>query len=406
MTLSLHSTRPLRVLHVGKYYPPFAGGIEYFVADLLPALTQVGVEVCGLMHHHETGQAVNTRVIDGIRICRVPTHGKILYAPVSPRFPSELARLVADFQPDAIHWHVPNLSIMAALFMPSIRKIPWLVHWHADVAAASHDWRLRVAYQCFYAPLERALLKHAAQIIVTSAPYFEQSPALQTWKHKTTVIPLGVSTERLPDPTPNQQAWAENVWQSFTKPIGQNGTPLRLLSIGRLTYYKGHGHLLEALQGNPNAVLVIIGEGDFAQILHQKVLDLGLENQVKLMGFVAEPEKQAMLATSDVFCLPSLERTEAFGLVLLEAMRYGRPIMASHLTGTAIPWVVQSEETGYLLPAGEVSAWHDCIRQLCTDRRPLMAMIPKARARFSRYFAIQAAANQIHQVYQTVCRLP
>ena len=201
----------MRVLHIGKYYPPFAGGIEHFLADLLPALTQRGIASAAVVHDEQRGrpgQAPDPS--DSPAIYRAPCHGQLLYAPLSPAFPAWLRRAIREFRPDLLHLHMPNTSAFWALMMPSARKLPWIVHWHADVVASTIDRRLALAYQ-FYRPLEQRLLAASKAIIATSAPYLDASAALRPWRERCRVIPLGLDPSRFPAPDPAARADRKSV---------------------------------------------------------------------------------------------------------------------------------------------------------------------------------------------------
>src|SRR5699024_5451513 len=105
-----------------------------------------------------------------------------------------------EFKPDLLHLHLPNTSAFWAMAIPAARKIPWIVHWHADVVASRHDSKLALAYP-LYRPFEQRFLKVASAIIATSPPYLESSSALAHWRDKCQVIPLGLDPARLPEPS-------------------------------------------------------------------------------------------------------------------------------------------------------------------------------------------------------------
>lgn len=120
----------MRVLHVGKYYPPFAGGMEHFLADLLPALRVHGVVPAALVHDERRGLSGRRPApSDSPAIYRAPCFGQMLYAPLSPAFPFWLNRAIRDFRPDLLHLHLPNTSAFWALTIPAARRLPWVVQW-------------------------------------------------------------------------------------------------------------------------------------------------------------------------------------------------------------------------------------------------------------------------------------
>ncbi|MDQ5910793.1 MAG: hypothetical protein QG599_2890, partial [Pseudomonadota bacterium] len=230
----------MRVLHIGKFYPPFAGGIENFLADLLPALHRQGVTAAALVHDSPSPPTHLPPVGEGSaglpRIYRAPCYGRLLYAPISPTFPIWLQRAIREFQPDLLHLHMPNTSAFWALLVPAARRLPWVIHWHADVVASAIDRRLALAYR-LYRPFEQRLLAASQAIIATSPPYLNASAALAPWRERCSIIPLGLNPARIPEPDSAAQQRAEALW-------GDNR--FRILAIGRLTYYKGHDILIQA----------------------------------------------------------------------------------------------------------------------------------------------------------------
>ncbi|OUD14554.1 glycosyltransferase [Thioflexithrix psekupsensis] len=384
-----------KILHIGKYYPPFAGGIEHFLADLLP-LQQKNHTVMALVHdHHANLSRFFTSVAmdkNYPAIFRCPSYGRLLYAPISPQFPFWWRKIIQDFQPDLLHLHLPNTSAFWGLFFPTIRQIPTVIHWHSDVTSV-HDDRLMLAYR-LYRPFEQALLKQAKAIIATSTPYLQSSLALKQWQDKTQVIPLGIALDRLPKPTNHILQWATSNWD--------NHYPFRLLTVGRLSYYKGHDVLIRALAEIPQAQLNIVGEGEQRQTLTDLIQHLNLQNRVKLLGFIDEQQLAGLFSTCDVFCLPSLERTEAFGMVLLEAMRYQCAIVASAIPGAGVNWIIDHPHTGLLVPPNDVVALVQQLRMLWHNPNQKRSLALHAQQRFAQHLTIEAVALAIDRLYARV----
>ena len=382
----------MRVLHIGKFYPPFAGGMENFMGDLLPALERRDIHTAALVHGHEFGRRAvyNNDMAAGVH--RVPCYGSLLYAPISPGFALALRREIHAFRPDILHMHLPNTSAFLAMAMPSAREIPWVIQWQSDIVNSDVDRRLAIAYG-LYQPLERRFLKKASAIIASTPPYFETSEPLSSWREKCRVIPLGLDETRLKMPGRDSMDWAHGIWQT-----GRT----RILSVGRLTYYKGHEFLIRAAANLPQSHIIIVGEGDRKEYLRGLIRELGLERRVELTGFMPDDKLWALHATSDLFCLPSIERTEAFGLVLLEAMRYSKPVVASDVPGSGMGWIIRHMETGLLVKPGAVDDLAQAL-QLLSQRPDLRERMAEAgRKRFYAVFRIDHVADRISSVYQEV----
>ena len=381
----------MRILHIGKFYPPFAGGMENFLADLLPALQQQDVATAALVHDSPAQSPASPRDEKGVTIYRAPCYGRLLYAPISPAFPFWLHRAIREFQPDLLHLHLPNTSAFWALMVPAARRLPWVIHWHADVVASAIDRRLAWAYR-LYRPLEQRLLAASSAIIATSPPYLDASAALAPWRERCHIIPLGLDPARIADPDPAAQERAAAWWGE---------TPaFRILAIGRLTYYKGHDILIQAAAHLPDSRILIVGTGEHRQRLETLIHSLRLHNRVRLPGFQPEADLNALLASCDVLCLPSLERTEAFGLVLLEAMRFSKPVVVSDIPGSGTGWVVKQAGHGRCVPPGDLDALAAALRELQQDLAKRAALGQAGRTALREQFGIAPVAAAITDLYR------
>lgn len=376
----------MRVLHLGKFYPPVPGGIETFLRDLLVAQRQRGGQASAIVH---AGKHPPTAV-EAEWLVQVPVWAHWVFAPISPGFPLALWRALHSRQPDILHLHLPNLSAFWALFLPSARRIPWVVHWHSDVVASRLKRGLRLAYP-FYRPFEQAVLRQAAVIVVTSPPYLAGSEALRNWQEKCWVVPLGVDQRRLPA-VPDKET--VGLWA----PDG-----LKILAIGRLTYYKGFDTLLHALAAMVQpAQLLIVGEGEERPSLEALIAARGLGVRVRLLGEANDMVRNRLLASCDVLCLPSRERTEAFGIVLMEAMRYGKPVLASRVFGSGMTWVVEDDINGGLAPCDDVGAWSARLDEWAVDPVLRRRLGEEGARQFVERFSIRSVAERMADLYRVI----
>ena len=251
---------------------------------------------------------------------------------------------------------------------------------------------MALAYQ-LYRPIEKLFLRRARSIIATSQSYLNTSSALADFKDKCHIIPLGLDPDRLKKPDDAGLRWAETVWGQPEK---------RILVIGRLTYYKGHDVMLDASTALPDCRILIVGNGERESSLQRRIHTLGLSNNVSLLGFLPESDLHTLISTCDCLCLPSVERTEAFGMVLLEAMRYGKPVVASDIHGSGIGWVVEDGVTGFLVPPGDPVLLAGSLKKLF-DRPELKSQMGRsALERFLGVFQIDHVAQEIILLYHQV----
>lgn len=371
----------LRILHIGKFFPPTPGGMERFLGDLVHAQRAAGHEAAVLVH--DDGRRMPGGDPDWVMRC--PVLLRLAFAPISPGFLACLDRAIRKFNPDVLHLHMPNLAPFWALMLPAARRIPWVVHWHADVEVSK--WSLRLAYP-HYQLFERAVLDRAEAIIATSRPYLESSRALGEWREKCHVVPLGIDASRLPSV---DRAGAAARWTEGR---------LRLLAVGRLTYYKGFDTLVRAASGLEGVELAIIGEGDERRGLESIIAETKAAN-VRLLGEVDDATLRDHMASCDVFCLPSRERTEAFGIVLMEAMRYARPLLVSSLPGSGVNWVARDGQNAVAVPHDDVDAWRHAITMLSASPSKRQMLGHLGHERFQREFGIETVEARIRVVYET-----
>jgi glycosyltransferase involved in cell wall biosynthesis len=380
----------MRVLHIGKFYPPHPGGIERTSADLCSGLAARAIQTAMLAHAEPGSWRTTKAIVDDVDLTLTACPGQLLYAPVSPTFGYRLKKTIARFKPDILHLHVPNTSAFAVLMPSPAKKIPWVVHWHADIPLDSQRVSLRWAYK-LYRPWEQTLLRRADAVIATSDAYRDSSSALAPWRDKTHVIPLGIGDA--PTSSPNRIQWP--------------ACALRLLAVGRLSYFKGFDVLLRALARVPDAGLVLIGDGECAGDLRRLAGELNIESRVNFVGRLdMSADDQATLASAyaeaDVFCLPSTERAESFGIVLLEAMRASLPTIASAVPGSGVTFVVRDGQTGLLVPPGLVIALANAIERLRDDATLRTHLGAAGRQRYVDEFTLPTYVDRTIALYREV----
>jgi len=377
------TTEPLRVLHVGKFHPPAHGGMEVFLADLVATQRAQGIEAAAIVH----GQALPD---DPTWLVRVPVQAQWIYAPIALGFRKALAGAIERFRPDVLHLHMPNNAVFWTLTLPAAGRLPWVVHWHSDVLVGQSPAALRIAYRV-YRPFEQGVLERAERIIATSPPYLQASEALRPWRDKCAVVPLGlcIDTE-----APDQRA--------APAARATASQPLQLLAIGRLAHYKGFDTLIRAVAPMADVELQIVGDGEMRgelSALIGKLTSAGAAPSVHLLGSVDDDAKARLLQQCDVVCVPSCERTEAFGVVLLEAMKHARACIASDLPGSGMPWLVTESGAGLLAPANDADGWRQAIARLRDDPALRRRLGQAGRAALVDRFSIDASAQQIAAVY-------
>ena len=365
--------------------------MESFLLDLMVGLEGKGIANAALVHSANTGGGQWEG--PGPEVLRVPSYGRLLYAPVSPAFPRYLDRAIWDVEPDILHFHMPNPSAFWALTSRAARQLPWVIHWHADVLTPKSSMLLRLAYRP-YRRLEATMLDRAAAVIVTSPAYLNASEPLARFAGKCEVIPLGINQKRLPEVAEGAKQGAAAYWPK--------GAALRILMVGRFTYYKGHRTLLDALAKVPNAGGVLVGAGELRGEMMAHAARLGLMERVRFAGSVLEDQLAGMFAAADVVCLPALDRAEAFGMVLLEAMRYEKALIASNIRGSGVPWVLGQCECGLQVEPGDSESLASAMRWLSEHPEQRAEMARRGAAVYRNTFRIEAVAEKVAALYRRV----
>lgn len=385
----------MKILHVGKYFAPFSGGLENYMRDAMVALAGHGIDSLALVHRHSLSVGTRHETFNAnghvFRIVRTGMWARVLFTPISPAFPWHLGRLIKSDNPDILHLHLPNASAFWVLILPSARRIPWIVHWHADVITSAQGWWMKLFYS-LYRPFESAVLKRARFVVTTSPPYRASSKPLERWISKCRVVPLGVDTRRFTKTT------------TLLKPPSANAAAtsghLHILAVGRLTYYKGFQYLVEAAAKVPECRVSLVGVGEQSAQLKARVTSLGLQKKVTFLGVLSDTELAQMMQDCDCLCLPSIERTEAFGMVLLEAMYFGKATIIGDVEGSGMGWVVDDEVTGLKVKPADAEALAEAIRRFVANRADMMQMGRHGREKFDRQFEIGNAVVPLTEIYR------
>ena len=387
----------VRVLHVGKYFPPDPGGMEVYLRDLMVCSSGMGITSVALVHRSRLGfKSINERLKAGqatLDITRVGTWLRVLFTPVSPAFPLALHRLIKQHRPGILHLHLPNPSAFWALLLPSARRIPWVIHWQSDVLTPKSSWMLRLCYIA-YKPFESALLKRGRRIIATSTQYLTSSLTLAPFRDRCCVIPLGIA-DRFSD------VREENRNTTSTEPLSDTATnaPLKILAIGRLAHYKGFDILIKAIAETPNVELDIVGSGAQLGTLLSLSQSLAVSDRVHFHGAIDDNVRDALLLGCDCLCLPSVDRTESFGIALLEAMSAGKACVVSDVPGSGMTAVVEANKTGLVVIAGDPAALARAFQALDKDRPLLKALGERGREKFENTLTIKASTEQVLALY-------
>lgn len=377
-----------KILHLGKYsyHADEAGGVEAFLKSYTEYLKDNYNQTVVLFD--STIKKRKTTQEKGITIILFPVHFIAGYAPVNLFTPFYLHEIIASFSPDIIHVHMPSLLPFFCLWRLIKRKT--IIHWHADVAGTKVSKTLAFP---LYKIMEKLLLTIADSIVVTSRHYRDTSQSLKPFKKKCAIIPIGI------DPTP-REALSDG---TLSEPIRDFIHDKRLvLSIGRLSYYKGYAYLIQAiaLLQQEDVVLVIGGQGPEMKSLERIIQKHHLRNKVLLPGKISENDKKILLSRAVIFCLPSIDRAEAFGLSLVEAMKNNLPLLTTHVKGSGMNHVNIHNQTGIQVAPRDPSALAEALDTLLNGPDLAKVFGKQAHQRFLDHFQLPKIAEQLNRHYQ------
>lgn len=382
----------MKILHIGKYFYPFQGGIENTMLALMRSQKALGHNVSACVHQHDANETNRYEQFEGISIFRLSVMFTLVFMPISIKAFSMMTNIIRAQSPNVLHLHLPNATCFWLLLSIRARRIPWVVHWHSDVLGERAVWQIKILYP-IYAIFEKWLLGRAAAIIVTSPNYLNTSRPLQRWRHKCKIVPLCIDLTQFED-------------LDSKKELEKPESPLRLVCIGRLTYYKGHEYLIEAIEyANNSGVpchLDIVGTGERQKELLQQVGTKNISKNITFHGNLRSQELSKVMSSSDALCLPSTERTEAFGLVLLEAMKFKLPCIVTDVPGSGMSYVVQNERTGLVVERASVMSLARAILRLANAPTLRKSMGEAGRQRVVKHFSVDIVSQAIIRIYSGV----
>lgn len=366
----------LKILHIGKFYYPYHGGMESVVRDMCEGMVEAGHEVQVLCSHDCFKSADD--VIKGVKIHRMALLGTLFSQCLNPSVIWKLKKMAQNF--DIVHIHSPNPIVeLLCLFLPKDIKI--VVTHHADII------RQKVLMP-FYKPVLKAFLKRVQSIHVPTENHITYSPVLPEFREKCRIVPFGIRED--------QFQFVANVRREVHR-LKQQYSPY-VLFVGRLVGYKGIPVLLEAAK-QINRRVVIIGSGPYENMIRQYIRDHHLQEKIYLLGRVEQSAKfQAYFYGCDAFILPSVSSNENFGVVQLEAMACSKPLIVSRLKSGVSSVGVEGETTIFFEP-GNANELAKSINELADNPEKSRTLGLNGREYFLKHYTLKAMISGLEKVY-------
>jgi glycosyltransferase involved in cell wall biosynthesis len=359
---------------VGKFYPPHMGGIETHLRALCAELRKsLDVEV--IVANEDRARV--EEILDGVPVYRMPTWLTLASSPLCP----EMIPRLRAFRGEIMHLHLPN-PVAVLAYLASGYQGRLIVTYHSDMV------RQKVLGRAFE-PFLHAALRRCAAIITTSPNYLESSSVLARHKQRCHVIPLGVRIEDFDHSDPN----------AVSDILRQYGERL-IVSVGRLVYYKGFEHLIRAM-AHVQGTLLIVGKGPLDRSLAALASRLGVADRVHFLGKVDHDKLVACYHAAKLFVLPSVARSEAFGIAQVEAMAASLPVINTSLQ-SGVPFVSPHGQTGLTVPPGDPGALAAAINSLLSNPELRVSLGNAARSRAWQEFSLDAMTSRTAALYDSV----
>ncbi len=378
----MSTPKPLHIVHVYKdYWPPIVGGIERSINWMANGVLALRPDFKITVLVNSRTRKTRQRMEGAVNIIEVGEWGRAFSAPVSPGFPWALGKLKADVW----HFHIPNPTgdLSYLLRKPKGNVV---CTYHSDVIR--QKWAMAL-----YGPLLRKFLRSCDCIMPTSPHLIEASQYLRPLKDKCCPVPLGMPLEPF-ERTPERGLKARDIRRHY------KGFPL-VVFVGKLRYYKGLQFLISAFRSLPHVHCLIIGEGPEGEKLQRLATEFQLQDRIHFLGELSDEEMVAHLHAADIFVLPSHLPSEAFGLVQVEAMASGLPVISCDV-GTGVSFVNQHEVTGLIVPPASDTALAEAIERLLSDPNERNRFAEAAYRRSQEYFTRTAMAENVLKVYESL----
>lgn len=368
----------MNVLHVYRTCSPYTqGGIEEVIQQICRSTSQLGVNnriVC-ISEHCNKKEIIETP--EAIIYC-FPTSFEIASCGFSWLLWKSFKKLSA--WADIVHYQFPWPFADILALTRQANSTPYIVSYQSDIVRQQGLNKL-------YRPLMDKFLEKAAAIVATSPKYIESSPTLSKLKLKTALIPNGIEAAPL---IAVYQKEKEVYSQLYTTPF--------ILFIGVFRYYKGLKYLLEAATHTQNDIL-IAGDGPEAGELHQYAQENNLNN-VHFLGRITDEQKYALIDLAHALILPASERSEAYGMVLVEAARQGTALISTELeSGTS--YINIHNETGLVVQAKNPQALTEAMQYIHDNRDITIKMQQAAKQRFQEKFTADIMGQRYIELYKT-----
>ena len=369
----------MKILQLGKTYP-LIGGVDKVIFELSKGISQREIQcdvLCASIdnkNHEVVSNKYSTFFV-------TKSFRKIAATWISPQMIFKLRGIVHNY--DIIHIHHPDPMAALALLFSNTKGKKIVLHWHSDIVKQKLLLK-------FYNPLQNWMIRRADNIIATSSIYAQGSRYINKYVDKTIIIPIGVEVNY-------------GVLSGLKKQINNKYVGKKIIySLGRLCYYKGFEYLIDSAKYLDESYVILIGgTGPLVNKLSEKIEHANIGHKVKLLGKIADNEMGTYFSECTLFCFPSIEKSEAFGIVQIEAMSFGKPIIATTIKDSGVSWVNKHGYSGLNVEPRNSQELANAIKNICENDVVLNQYSLNARQRFEDEFTSDKMIDRILKLYDS-----
>jgi len=370
----------MKILQFGRFYPPDMGGTQQVMFEISEGMTADGHK-CDVLCSN-TKAAYEESSFDNYTVYRSASYGILLSTSLSPHLIYKLWKIHKNY--DVIHVQAPDpLSFLALYLVRPTAKI--VIHWQSDIIRQKKTLK-------YFIPLQNWVLSFANTIICTTDKYADNSESLVKFKEKIKVIPLGISNKSLKSNKNN----VSNIKKQYeNKKI--------IFALGRLVSYKGFQYLIESAKYLDDSFIILIGgmgieKDNLLNIIHTN----DLQDKVKLLGYISAEEKNDYLEACFLFCLPSITKAEAFGVVIIEAMTFSKPIVSTNMQDSGVSWVNENDVTGLQVDVKSSKKLADAFIKLSNHKNLYQQMCENSLKRYRHFFTREKMIQSLRKIFKSL----
>lgn len=368
----------MKILQLVKYYDPCQGGMENVVKNIVEGIITYSNNINFTVYSNSHKQNFVKNIVNKNRetIIKEITPLHLKSQPLNLRYPS-LKKLIKEH--DIIHHHYPfptmEFTLLRYLKLMVNKKL--IITWHANINNSRWSW-----IQCIYNPIINKLLERADVIVCTSPQLLEESNLLQKYKEKVQIIPLSFNPR----------------YSSVISKAYPNSRNFELLFVGKLRKYKGVEYLINAIE-KLDVKLNVVGNGEEIENLKSLVNLNNLSNKVTFIIDADDKQLLVLYKKCDLFVLPSINEAEAFGIVQLEALANGLPVINTNLR-SGVPYVSLNNFSGITVDPKNSNQLKVAIEKIITNKNLYELYSSNALER-AKEFSIEKMSQSYIKIYES-----